>query len=422
MNPITNETILVMDFGGAFKELAARAVRSFGVYSEIRPGSYAIEKIRKFNPIGIILALGENAANYEHLTALDIPILAISNWNNDENDREKIRSFTFETCTASGDYNLDVYIDHQINQIKSVVGNEKILLALSGGVDSSVCAALLSRAVPGQLVCIFVDHGFMRFNEGDRIETAFAGQNLNFVRINAQDRFLSKVAGVADPEKKRKIIGEEFIAVFEEEAKKLGHIPYFAQGTIYADIVESGGEYGAVIKSHHNVGGLPEKLGFNKIVEPLAGLFKDEVRQLGQKLGLPDELTLRQPFPGPGLAIRVTGEITKDRLETVRHADALVTEEIEKFNFAELGLATPSQYFAVITNTRSVGTKGHERTYDYAIVVRAVITDDYMTCTYATIPHELLAHISSRITSEVSGVSRVAYDITSKPPGTIEWE
>ena len=424
MSGLTNETVLVIDFGGAFKELAARCVRAQGVYSEIRPGVFPNEKIGKFAPIGIILAgVGaDDDAKCAHLAPLGIPLLALDSWSEDAAHTEKIRKFLFQTCKAKGLYSLDVYIEHQISQIQGAIGSDKILLALSGGVDSSVCAALLTRAVPNQLTCIFVDHGFMRLNEGDRIEAAFAQQNINLIRINAQQCFLDKVAGVADPERKRKIIGEEFIAVFEEEAKKLGHIPYFAQGTIYADIVESGGEYGSVIKSHHNVGGLPEKLGFDKIIEPLAGLFKDEVRSLGAKLGLPDHLTRRQPFPGPGLAVRTLGAITAERLETVRQADAIVTEEIEKFDFAAVGLTPPSQYFAFITNTPTVGIKNHARTFDYAVGIRAVITDDYMTCTYAPLPHSLLDKMVRRITTEVASVSRVVYDITSKPPGTIEWE
>ncbi|MCL2396515.1 MAG: glutamine-hydrolyzing GMP synthase [Defluviitaleaceae bacterium] len=327
-----------------------------------------------------------------------------------------LRSFLYGICGATGQYQLDNYIDTQISQIREAVGDKKILLALSGGVDSSVCAALLTRAVPGQLTCIFVDHGFMRLDEGDHIEAAFAGQDLNFIRINAQERFLSKISGISDPEAKRKLIGNEFIYVFEEEAKKLGHIPFFAQGTIYADIVESGGEYGAVIKSHHNVGGLPEKLGFTKIIEPLAGLFKDEVRILGRKLGLPPHLTERQPFPGPGLAIRVIGAVTHDKLEILRHADAIATEEIGRLN------PTPSQYFAVMTDTRSVGIKGDDRTYDHVIAIRAVTTDDFMTCEYTPIPHDILRRIAARITDALPNVSRVVYDITSKPPATIEWE
>jgi len=291
-----------------------------------------------------------------------------------------------------------------------------VLLALSGGVDSSVCAALLSKAIPGQLVCIFVDHGFMRQGEGDEIERVFSKRKLRFIRVNAERRFLAKLKGIADPEAKRKIIGEAFIRVFEEEAAKLGDVPFLAQGTIYPDIVESGGGHGATIKSHHNVGGLPEILAFDGVIEPLAGLFKDEVRALGKKLGLPKSLVNRQPFPGPGLAIRVMGEVTGEKLDILRSADAVLREEIGRMK------RKPDQYFAVLTDTRSVGVKGDFRTYDYVIAVRAVTTGDFMTCEYAALPNSVLGRISSRITSEIPAVSRVVYDITSKPPATVEWE
>jgi len=308
------------------------------------------------------------------------------------------------------------YINKLISDIQQQVGDRRVLLALSGGVDSSVCATLLSRAVPGQLTCIFVDHGFMRLNEGDQIEQAFANDNLTFIRVNAQDRFLAKVADIREPEEKRKRIGEEFIRVFEEESRKLGDIPFLAQGTIYPDIVESGGEHGAVIKSHHNVGGLPQDLGFIGLVEPLRELYKDQVRELGRQLGLPASLTERQPLPGPGLALRVVGEITFDKLETVRQADAIVRQELDALD------ERPGQYFALLTDTLSVGIKGGKRTYNYVVAVRAVTTNDFMTCTYTPLPHEVLGKIAARITSEVAAASRVVYDITSKPPGTIEWE
>jgi GMP synthase (glutamine-hydrolysing) len=279
-----------------------------------------------------------------------------------------------------------------------------------------VCAALLSKAIAGQLTCVFVDHGFMRLHEGDDIEAIFSTHDLDFVRVNAAERFVGKIAGVTDPEQKRKIIGEEFIRVFEEEAKKLGRIPFLAQGTIYPDIVESGGVHGETIKSHHNVGGLPKNLDFEQLVEPLAGLFKNEVRKIGLMLGLPPALVHRQPFPGPGLAVRVMGEVTFGKLDVLRKADAIVREELDRLD------TPPSQYFAVLTDTFSVGVKSGVRTYDPVLAIRAVSTQDFMTATCFDIPHELLVKLATRIAGEVDGVSRVVYDISSKPPGTVEWQ
>ena len=310
---------------------------------------------------------------------------------------------------------LENYMAEWIENIRQTAGKEQILLATSGGVDSSVCAALISRAVPGQLVCVFVDHGFMRQGESDEIEAAFADKPVKFIRVNAEARFLEKLKGVTEPETKRKIIGEEFIHVFEEEAKKLGKIPFLAQGTIYPDIIESGGEHG-VVKSHHNVGGLPDILDFTGIIEPLSGLYKEDVRTLGRLLGLPSSMVDRQPFPGPGLAIRIIGEVTKPKLETLRQADTIVRQELERLE------KRPNQYFAVLTNTYSVGVKGNVRTYDPVVAIRAVDTADFMHCGYTQIPHDVLQRMSERITGEIIAVSRVVYDITSKPPGTIEWE
>ena len=307
--------------------------------------------------------------------------------------------------------NLDDYINAQVAQIRGRVGDGRVLLALSGGIDSSVCAALLGRATPGQVICIFVDHGFMRLNEGDEVERAFAGKNMQFVRVNAGERFLSKIAGVGDPEAKRKIIGEEFIRVFEEEASKFEDIRFLAQGTIYSDISES--KEG--VKSHHNVGGLPEKLGF-ELIEPLAELYKDEVRALGEKLGLDRSFVHRQPFPGPGLAIRVLGEVTEEKLVLVRAADAILREEIDAMDSGK-----PSQYLAILTNTHSTGVKGGARTWDPVVAIRAVTTSDIVTAEYPPLPYAVLGRISSRITSELN-VSRVVYDVTNKPPATIEWE
>ena len=298
------------------------------------------------------------------------------------------------------------------------MGSGKVLLALSGGVDSSVCAALLAEAIGSQLTCVFVDHGLMRLNEGDEVEQAFSKWSMNFIRVNAESRFLLKLAGETEPERKRKIIGEEFIRVFEEEAKKIGAVDYLAQGTIYPDVIESGAGTAAVIKSHHNVGGLPDYVDFKEIIEPLNMLFKDEVRQLGRELGLPEYLVSRQPFPGPGLAIRIIGDITKEKADTLRQADFIFREEIAKTEQDKC----LSQYFAVLTNTRSVGVMGDGRTYDYTLALRAVTTDDFMTADWARIPYEVLDRISVRIVNEVRGINRIVYDITSKPPATVEWE
>ena len=311
---------------------------------------------------------------------------------------------------------LSDYLDEQIAQIQQQVGEQRVLLALSGGVDSSVCAALLSRAIPGQLTCIFVDTGLMRLDEGDQVEAAFADKDLHLIRVNAETRFLSKLAGVIDPEQKRKIIGEEFVRIFEDESAKLGDIPYLAQGTIYPDIIESGKAGSANIKSHHNVGGLPEDLAFVGLVEPLSLLYKDEVRALGTMLGLPDYLVNRQPFPGPGLGVRCIGEVTKEKLDALRVADAIVREELDALD------VSPDQYFAVMTDTYSVGVRDGKRAYSPVVAVRAVATNDFMVAEYVHISHDVLNRISQRITDAVTTVSRVVYDITSKPPGTVEWE
>jgi GMP synthase (glutamine-hydrolysing) len=505
------EILLVLDFGGQYKELIARAVRGLSVYSKILPGSTTADDVKRLNPIGIILTGGPDSVYMPNAPKCDpelfrmgIPVLGICygmqlmchmlggkiasadtgeygrvkvtlagrpsrllggtensftvlmshkdvimrlpdgfsatastetciaaceysagnlygtqfhpETKHTEGGREIIQRFLYDICGAKGDYKLDDYIEAQINNIRKKVGGKKVLLALSGGVDSSVCACLLSKAIKRQLTCIFIDHGFMRLNEGDEIEKTFLKRNINFIRINAGNRFLAKLKGVLDPEMKRKIIGTEFIRVFEEEAAKLGDIPFLAQGTIYPDVVESGGAYGATIKSHHNVGGLPEKLAFNEIIEPLAGLFKDEVRIIGMKLGLPAKLVNRQPFPGPGLAIRIMGNVTQEKLDVLSTADAIVREELGRTR------RKPNQYFAVLTDTRSVGVKGDNRTYDPVIAVRAVNTDDFMTCEYTPLPHRVLSRISSRITGQIPSVSRVVYDITSKPPATVEWE
>ena len=505
---MTSEVILVLDFGGQYKELIARSVRSCGVYSRIMPGIITANEVKKINPIGIFLTGGPGSV-YDskaikcdkRIFGLGIPVFGIcygmqlmcyclggevkqgntgeygkvnvvpvdgsmpfrkpfralmshrdvvsqepvgfrvtahsKNYiaafectdkklygvqfhpetSHTEGGMEFIRHFLYEICGAKGKYHLDDYIKRETAQIRESVGSNRVLLALSGGVDSSVCAALLCCAIPDQLTCVFVDHGFMRQNEGDEIESVFSKRKLHLVRVNAQNRFLKRLKNVVDPEQKRKIIGEEFVRVFEEEAVKLGNISFLAQGTIYPDIVESGGgAIGDVIKSHHNVGGLPGTLAFSQILEPLSGLFKDEVRIIGRKLGLPKSLVERQPFPGPGLAIRITGEVTKEKLEILRQADMVIREEIGKLK------KRPDQYFVVLTNCYSVGVKGDARTYDPVIALRAVTTSDFMTCEYSALSHKILSKISARITSEVAGLSRVVYDISGKPPATVEWE
>ena len=504
------QTVLILDFGGQYKELIARRVRECGVYSVVKPGDISLDKIREIDPIGIILTGGPNSVYKKESPHCDkamfdmgIPVLGICygmqllSWslggevapcssseygktkmqvNTDsllfagldpiqiglmshtdqvtklpvgfksiahtvscenaaiENAGKKlygfqfhpevestpngtamIRSFLYSVCGAKGDYDLNNLEQQLIADVKKQVGDAHVLLALSGGVDSSVCAALLSKALPGQLHCIFVDHGLMRKDEGNQVESAFKNRDLDFIRVNAQDRFLKALAGVTDPEQKRKIIGAEFVRVFEDESKKLPNVKFLAQGTIYPDVIESGGSKAATIKSHHNVGGLPKNMKFEGIVEPLRSLFKDEVRALGRQLGLPRKFVERQPFPGPGLAVRIMGEITPEKLEILREADAIFREEAARHRIKA------DQYFAVLTDTRSVGVVGDFRTYNYAIALRAVRTSDFMTCEYAPISHKVLGTVSSRIVNEVKGAGRVVYDITGKPPATIEW-
>ena len=505
-----NQTILVMDFGGQYKELIARTVRRMHVYSVVEPASTPIEKIKEINPIGIIFTGGPNSVYLDDspkcdnaLFDLGIPVLGIcygmqyiahsfggkveagkvreygptnvhigtsaifNGLDKDEimlmshtdyvsrvpdgfvttattddcpcvaiensarriygvqfhpeversiHGEKVLENFVINVCKATRDYSLDDYIDTQIKLIREKVGDKKVLLGLSGGVDSSVVAALISKAIPDQLLCVYVDHGFVRKDETKQIKEAFAPLPLKLQVVDASQNFLSKIAGVTDPERKRKIIGEEFVKTFAEVANSQKGYDFLAQGTIYPDVIESGANNSANIKSHHNVGGLPKDLPFTGLVEPLRGLFKDEVRVIGKKLGLPDYLVNRQPFPGPGLAIRTIGEITEEKLDMLRDADAIMREEIAKAG------VKADQYFAVITDTKSVGVIGDYRNYGYVIVLRAVTTSDFMTAEYTRVPYDVLGKISSRIVNEVKGVSRVCYDITGKPPATIEWE
>ncbi|MGI6777587.1 MAG: glutamine-hydrolyzing GMP synthase [Acetivibrionales bacterium] len=511
---MNNELVLVLDFGGQYKQLIARRIREANVYCEVLPYNTSIEKIKSMNPKGIIFTGGPASVTDAEAPICDkevfnlgIPVLGIcygmqlmgimlggtvikaqnreygkvgikldassSLYKNIECEttcwmshtyhvdklpegfsstastqncavasmecptrklyavqfhpevvhtprgRDILKNFLFNICGCTGDWKMSSFVRDSIKAIREKVGDKSVLCALSGGVDSSVAAVMVNKAVGRQLTCIFVDHGLLRKHEADQVEQVFRKQyDINLIRINAEDRFLSKLEGVIDPETKRKIIGEEFIRVFEEEAKKIGAVDFLVQGTIYPDVIESGTGDAAVIKSHHNVGGLPDFIDFKEIIEPLRNLFKDEVRKAGEELGIPEEIVWRQPFPGPGLAIRIIGSVNKEKLDILRDADHIFREEIEK-----AGLKRDiSQYFTVLTNMRSVGVMGDERTYDYTLALRAVNTTDFMTADWARIPYDVLETISNRIVNEVKQINRIVYDITSKPPATIEWE
>ena len=431
------DNILVLDLGSSENTTIARWIRDLGVYSEIHPHDITAEDIQNLKTVkGIILNGGKNNIVdgeaidvLDEIYSLDIPVMSVGHpstkaskkldkWPNEEEAKGLLKEFVFDTCKAEANWNMKNFIEDQVAKVREQIGDKKVLLALSGGVDSSVVAALLIKAIGKQLVCVHVNHGLMRKNESEGVIAMFEKDlEENLVYVDASERFLGKLKGVAEPEEKRKIIGNEFIRVFEEEARKLDGIDFLAQGTIYPDIVESGTKTHKVVKSHHNVGGLPEDLKF-ELVEPLFQLFKDEVRACGVELGLPHDMVYRQPFPGPGLGVRCLGEIEPERLEAVRESDAILREE-----FALAGLDKKVwQYFTVVPNFKSVGVRDNERTYEYPVIIRAVNTIDAMTASVEQIDWPILLKITDRIINEVKNVNRVCYDLSPKPGGTIEWE
>lgn len=421
-----SELVLVLDFGSPDSQVIARKVREYDVYCEIKPYFITPEEVNQLKPNGIVLAIDpenpETTAKMDFdILKLGIPVLEVNRNDLDirEGDIDFLRVFLYFECRCTGNWTVESFIDNSIEEIKDKVGTGKALCALSGGVDSSVAAVLVHKALGDNLVCIFVDHGLLRKDEAINVEKLFKDTlDINFIKIDAGERFLNRLKGVTDPEKKRKIIGEEFIRVFEEEAEKLGDIQFLVQGTLYPDVLESGVGASGMVKSHHNVGGLPEDMNL-QLIEPLKDLFKDEVRKVGTALGLSDEMIWRQPFPGPGLAVRILGEVTEVKLNIVRNADAILQEEIKK-----AGLYRDIwQSFTALPEMKSVGVSEKSgRTYSNAIIIRAVNSTDGMTADWVRLPYEVLEQISDRILKEVEGVNRVVYDITPKPPGTIEWE